>query len=128
MATLSYVSLFARDLDRVADFYRDLFALEEIAASRSEKYREFLTGGSKLGIVYWGGYALLDLPAPAEPGPVSQIITFDVGERAAVAPTTEKALAAGATLIKSPYDTHFGQHLSVLLDPEGSAFRISAAA
>jgi uncharacterized glyoxalase superfamily protein PhnB len=126
-AVLTYVSLIAHEVERVADFYRDLFGLEEIAASRSEKYREFLTGGAKLGVVHFGGYAMLGLPVREPSAAVNQILTFDVGRRDRVQPTVEEAVRRGAELVKPAFDTFFGQHQAVLKDPEGNAFRISAA-
>jgi len=128
MATLTYASLIAHDIEALADFYQGLFDLEEVAASRSEKYREFLTGGSKLGIVHFGGYAMLDLPVRDPAAPVSQILTFDVGTTEAVDAGLAKAAASGAKLVKAPFETFYGQYLAVLLDPEGNAFRISAPA
>ena len=126
MGTLSYAGLIVSDVDRLADFYGGLFDLEEIMSSRSEKYREFLTGGSKLGIIYSGAYAMLNLPERAQDAPVNQILTFDIGDVREVAAKVEEAVKLGARLIKPPFDTHFGQHQAVLLDPDGNAFRISA--
>jgi predicted enzyme related to lactoylglutathione lyase len=128
MATLTYASLIAHDIEALADFYQGLFDLEEVAASRSEKYREFLTGGSKLGIVHFGGYAMLDLPVRDPASPVSQILTFDVGTTGAVDAGLAVATTRGAKLVKAPFETFYGQYLAVLLDPEGNAFRISAPA
>jgi len=38
---------------------------------------------------------------------------------------TPIAVAKGATLRKAPFTTYYGWYQSVLLDPEGNAFRIN---
>jgi predicted enzyme related to lactoylglutathione lyase len=126
MAVLTYASLIAHDIEALADFYQGLFDLEEVAASRSERYREFLTGASKLGIIHFGGYAMLDLAVRELSAPVSQILTFDVGAVGRVKVLVEAAAHRGARLVKPAFDTFYGQFLAVMLDPEGNALRISA--
>lgn len=127
LAALTYVTLIARDVDRLADFYGPLLGLQEIAASRSEKYREFLTGGVKLGVAYAGAYAMLGLAAREPAEPVNTVLTFDVGALDQVAPLTRRAVRLGGRLVKPGFDTFFGQHQSVVKDPEGNVFRLSAA-
>lgn len=126
-AILSYVTLIARDVDLLADFYGALLGLEEIAASRSEKYREFLAGGGKLGVAYAGAYVMLDLPPRDPAAPVNTVLTFDVGLIENVAPLTLRAVQLGGHLVKPGFDTFFGQHQSVVKDPEGNVLRLSAA-
>ena len=38
---------------------------------------------------------------------------------------TDAAVKMGATLVKAPFTTYYGWYQSVLLDPEGNAFRIN---
>ncbi len=128
MAVLTYVTLICRSVDDIAEFYIALFGLEEITASRSQRYREVLTGGSKLGFARHDAYAVLDLPERPPQAPVNTLLSFDVGAPAQVDALTRAAAAAGARLAKPAAVTPFGQYQSALLDPEGNVFRITAAA
>ena len=53
--------------------------------------------------------------------------TFNVDEAAEVDRLTSIAVAKGAVLRKAPFTTYYGWYQSVLLDPEGNAFRIILA-
>ena len=128
MAVLNYVTLICRSVDGLAEFYIALLGLEEITASRSERYREVLTGGSKLGFARDDAYAVLNLPERPPEAPVNTVLSFDVGGLAEVDALTRAAVSAGARLAKPPAATAFGQYQSALLDPEGNLLRISAAA
>ena len=124
---LTYVTFLARDVATLAQFYIDAFGLEEVLASRDERYREVTGGGCMIGFAHQGAYAMLDLADEANPTGIRSLVTFDVGGRGDVAPAVAKAQACGATLVKPAFDTFFGQHLAVLRDPEGNVFRLSAA-
>ena len=126
--TLSYSSIFARDVETLPDFYVTVLGLEEISASRSVKYRELMAGGVKLGFIHLGGYEMLGLAGSADAVGVKSILTFAVTDPATVDRLTKAALARGATLAHAPFRTFFGQYQSVLLDPEGNALRISTQA
>ena len=128
MAVLTYVTLICRDVDGLAEFYIDLFELEEITGSRSERYREVLTGGSKLGFARADAYAILNLPERPPGAPVNTVLSFDVGDVARVDALTRAVLSSGARLAKPAAVTPFGQYQSAALDPEGNVFRITAAA
>ena len=124
--TLSYVTLLARDVAALAQFYVDGLGLEEVVASRDDRYREVRGGGCMLGFATQAVRGSLNLAEIAPEGTRS-IVTFDVGSVAAVAPAVDRAVLAGAELIREPADTHFGQHQAVLHDIEGNVFRLSAA-
>jgi hypothetical protein len=49
MATLSYVNVFAQDIEALSGFYRDLFGFIEIASIRSPIFVGLDTGKSCLG-------------------------------------------------------------------------------
>ncbi|CAN5265863.1 VOC family protein [soil metagenome] len=123
---LIYVTFIARDVAKLAQFYIDGLGLEEVEASRDHRYREVKGDGVMIGFAHEGAYAMLDMAGDANPTGVRSLVTFDVGSKAAVQPAVERAVASGATLVKPPFDTFFGQHLAVLKDPEGNAFRLSA--
>jgi uncharacterized glyoxalase superfamily protein PhnB len=56
---------------------------------------------------------------------VKAFATFDVDKAAEVDRLTPIAVAKGAVLRKAPFTTYYGWYQSVLLDPEGNAFRIN---
>jgi predicted enzyme related to lactoylglutathione lyase len=124
--SLTYVSIFTRDVERLPSSYADVFGLEEVAASRSHRYRELNMGAAMLGFPSADAYATLDLADQAAPTGVRSMLTFAATSPAEVDALTARAVQAGARLVKPGFDTAFGQYLSVVLDPEGNALRISA--
>jgi predicted enzyme related to lactoylglutathione lyase len=127
MAELGYLNIFARDIQKMADFYGELFQLEEIRESRSPIFRGLRTGKANLGFNAQDAYALLNLESAANDTGVKAFATFDVGAPAEVDRLTSIAVAKGAVLRKAPFKTYYGWYQSVLLDPEGNAFRINFA-
>lgn len=124
MITLAYTNIFTADIDRLADFYGELFGLQEIMESRSPLFRGFTAGGSSIGFSAPGAYELLGL-APQE-GPGDRVLqTFDAPDAETVSTLTEKAISLGASLVKEPFKTYYGWFQSVLRDPDGNAFRIN---
>jgi predicted enzyme related to lactoylglutathione lyase len=124
LVTLGYINIFARDVVAIADFYADLFGLEEIRESRTSIFRGLKTKGANLGFNAHGAYALLNLEEYTGGGTKS-FLTFDVANAAEVDRLTPIAVAKGATLRKAPFTTYYGWYQSVLLDPERNAFRIN---
>lgn len=124
MATLSYVNIFAHDLDALSGFYAGLLGLEEIVASRTPLYRGYRCGGASLGFSAMDAYDLLALDRANGPGE-RNLVTFDVESQADVRRLTDAARAAGAVVIKEPFETYYGWYQSVLRDPEGNAFRLN---
>ena len=125
MAELGYVNIFAQDVVKLAGFYADVFGLEEIIASRSPIFRGLKTKKANIGINAHDAYALLNLPEAADGEGIKAFTTFDVDSAAEVDRLTPIAVAKGATLRKAPFTTYYGWYQSVLLDPEGNAFRIN---
>ena len=123
---LSYTTFLARDVAALATFYVEGLGLEEVLASRDERYREVKAGGCMIGFATQAVRPFINLPEEPAAGTRS-LLTFDVGEVAEVAPAIERAVAAGGMLVREAMDTHFGQYQAVLRDPEGNIFRLSAA-
>jgi len=126
LATLSYVNVFARDIETLPDFYARLFGLEEIAEQRSAYFRALKTGASLIGFNGPQAYGLLGLEDRTEARGVKLFLTFDVEGPDAVAALTGQAQALGARVIKPAYDTAYGARQAVLADPEDNVFRINA--
>jgi len=127
MAELGYLNIFARDIQKMADFYAELFHLEEIRESRSPIFRGLRTGRANLGFNAHDAYALLNLQSAPDISGTKCFATFDVGSAAEVDRLTPIAVAKGAVLCRAPFTTYYGWYQSVLLDPEGNAFRINFA-
>jgi predicted enzyme related to lactoylglutathione lyase len=125
--TLAYINLFSDDIDQLAAFYSGLFELTEIEASRSPYFRGFRAGGCSLGFSTRSAYPILGLQDGLNTAGIKSMLTFDVSSRDEVTRMTEKAITAGATLIKAPYETYFGWFQSVLADPQGNAFRVNCS-
>ena len=124
--SLSYVSIFTKDVAALPTFYVEVFGLAEVEASRSNRYRELTLDALKLGFPFVDAYDTLDMTDQADPAGVRSMMTFAVADPEAVEDLTGRAVAHGARLVKPAFETPFGQYLSVVLDPEGNAIRISA--
>ncbi|AVS75588.1 VOC family protein [Paracidovorax cattleyae] len=125
MAHLSYVNVFARDVVALSGFYQHVFGFPEIEAIRSPIFRGLDTGRSSLGFNALDAYGLLGLSDHADTRGVRFLLNIDVDSRDAVDRTVPAAVAAGATLVKPPYETYYHWYQAVLLDPEGNVFRIN---
>jgi len=126
MATLSYVNVFAKDVVALSGFYQRVFGFEEIEAIRSPIFRGLDTGKSSIGFNAHDAYALLQLGEGADDvRGDSFLLNIDVESQAEVDRMVPVALAAGATLIKAPYETYYHWYQAVLRDPEGNVFRIN---
>ncbi len=123
---LSYISIFTHDIVTLPSFYADVFGLAEVETSRSDRYRELVLGDTMLGFPSTDAYAALDMADQAEPTGVRAMLTSRADDPDAVSRLTDRAFVLGARLVKAPFATGFGHFLSVLLDPEGNALRISA--
>ena len=124
-ATLSYVNVFARDVVALSGFYMKVFGFTEIEAIRSPIFRGIDTGKSCLGFNALDAYELLHLSEYSETKGVKFLLNIDVDGKAEVDRMVPVAVAAGATLVKPPYETYYHWYQAVLLDPEQNVFRIN---
>lgn len=125
---ISYVTMFTTDLEALPNFYVEVFGLEEVAASRSDRYRELKAGDVMLGFPWIDAYANLNMTDLADPTGVRSMITFAAQGTIEVDTLAARAVERGARLVKPAFRTDFGQYLAVVLDPEGNAIRIAAPA
>jgi predicted enzyme related to lactoylglutathione lyase len=125
MAELGYLNIIADDFVKLAAFYAEVFGLEEIVSSRSPIFRGFKTRKANIGFNAQKAYELLNLQKPNDGTGTKSFVTFDVDSVEQVDRLTPIAVGKGATLLKAPFTTYYGWYQSVLLDPEGNAFRIN---
>ena len=125
MAHLSYVNVFAKDVVALSGFYQRVFGFAEIEAIRSPIFRGLDTGKSSLGFNALEAYELLHLADFADTRGAKFLLNIDVDSQADVDRMVPVALAAGATLVKAPYETYYHWYQAVLLDPEQNVFRIN---
>ncbi|RMX04921.1 glyoxalase [Corticibacter populi] len=125
MSTLSYVNVFARDIEALSAFYSQLFGFPEIEAIRSPIFRGLDTGKSCLGFNAHDAYEMLHLAEHADSRGVKFLLNIDVDSPQEVDRLVPVAQAQGATLVKPPYKTYYNWYQAVLLDPEQNVFRIN---
>lgn len=125
-ARLSYVNLFARDIDALANFYAQLLGFTEVEALRSPIYRCLDAGGVLLGFHAPAAYELLELQSRIPDRPATSVYaTFEVESVAAVDAGVGRAVELGAAQVKAPYRTYYHAWQAVLTDPEGNVFRLN---
>ncbi len=123
---VTYVTTFTRDVEALPSFYAAVFGLCEVEASRSDRYRELMAGELKLGFPSIDAYPMVGLEDQSDPEGVRAMVTFAVDTLDAVDRLTARAVEHGGRRVKGPFSTGFGQYLSIIVDPEGNALRISA--
>ncbi|MBL8379376.1 MAG: VOC family protein [Burkholderiales bacterium] len=125
-ARLSYLNLFARDMEAQARFYAAALGFPEVEALRSPIFRCLDAGGVLLGFNAHAAYELLNLADRVPQRPVtSAYATFELASTTAVDAGVKRILDLGGTLIKAPYRTYYNAYQAVLADPEGNVFRLN---
>jgi uncharacterized glyoxalase superfamily protein PhnB len=125
MPTLSYVNVFARDIEALSGFYARVFGFTEIEAVHSPIFRGLDTGRTAIGFNAQDAYALLNLAPYAETTGARFLLNIEVESAAEVDRLIPVAVGEGARLIKPPYTTYYNCYQAVLLDPEENVFRIN---
>jgi uncharacterized glyoxalase superfamily protein PhnB len=125
MPELSYVNVFARDVEALARFYIEVFDFAEITEIRTPIFRGVRTGKSAIGFNAHEAYALLQLDDEADTRGVKFLLNIEVDHPADVDRLVPLAVTKGASLIKEPNKTYYNWYQAVLRDPEGNIFRIN---
>jgi catechol 2,3-dioxygenase-like lactoylglutathione lyase family enzyme len=123
-----YHNLFCRDIEAQLRFYQALLALPEAVHSRSPIYRAVEASGFQFGFHASPAYGLLQLDnrtPTCDTPPTTGYPTFMLDTPAQVDAAAQRAETLGATRVKGPYPTYYGQWQVVLTDPEGHVFRLS---
>jgi len=125
MTRVAYVTLFARDIDRLATFYAQVFGFRELTEYRNDIFRALDAGGIWLGFSAISAYELLGIAEYASASGARSMLTIEVDESGQVAELSERGVAAGGRLIQPPHRTYYGAWQAVLADPEDNIFRIN---
>ena len=125
MSKLSYVNVFARDIEALSGFYQRVFDFPEVEAIRSPIFVGLDAGTCCIGFNAPDAYELLHLAEHSDPRGCKFLLNIDVDSPAEVDRMVPIAVEAGATLIKPPYTTYYNWYQAVLMDPEGNVFRIN---
>ncbi|NDK90037.1 glyoxalase [Gordonia desulfuricans] len=122
---LSFASVIADDIVALSSFYAEVFGLDEVTELRSEHFRGLRLGDTILGFSTSHAYQLLNLTPPRDTSGTTSFITVEVDDEPSVDRLTTAAVAIGARCVAGPTRTYYRAWQSVLLDPEGNAFRIN---
>ncbi|HCA24255.1 MAG TPA: glyoxalase [Pseudomonas sp.] len=125
MSKLSYVNVFARDIEALSGFYQRVFDFPEVEAIRSPIFVGLDAGTCCIGFNAPDAYELLHLAEHSDTSGCKFLLNIDVDSPAEVDRMVPIAVEAGATLIKPPYTTYYNWYQAVLMDPEGNVFRIN---
>ncbi|MHB1517243.1 MAG: VOC family protein [Acidimicrobiales bacterium] len=122
---ISFTSLLTRDIAELSDFYHRCFGWPEVMSLRSDLFRGLDSGNVIVGFSDLAAAEVLGVGDLVAPEGVRGFLTVEVDSDIDVEERTLSAEQAGATVRKAPYRTYYGAYQSVLLDPEGNAFRIN---
>jgi predicted enzyme related to lactoylglutathione lyase len=125
MSKLSYVNVFARDIEALSGFYQRVFDFPEVEAIRSPIFVGLDAGTCCIGFNAPDACELLHLAEYSDTAGCKFLLNIDVDSPAEVDRMVPIAVEAGATLIKPPYTTYYNWYQAVLMDPEGNVFRIN---
>jgi predicted enzyme related to lactoylglutathione lyase len=123
--TLTWVNIFARDIDELSRFYMSLFGFVEVPEMRNLVFCGISTGASNIGFMAPDVYGILKLDVERRDDGSRFLLNFEVDSVDEVEHLTKVGVERGARLVKDPAETSYGWFQSVLLDPEGNVFRIN---
>jgi lactoylglutathione lyase len=111
--SVGYLILYAHDVDASAAFYRDVVGLS--LKLRDAGYVEFVTGGTRFGLLERTRAFDLIHREPTEGGPAGEVLFLvdDVDEEA------ERLRGLGVQFLSGPVDRRWGHRTLHLLDPDG---------
>jgi catechol 2,3-dioxygenase-like lactoylglutathione lyase family enzyme len=125
-ARMSFVTIGARDLPRMREFYKGLGW--KAAIEDGDNFVSFLLGGVVLGLYRMDLLTEEAAPGLAADGGWSGItLSINVATREEVDQVWAAAVAAGATPIAEPVDHPYGPRSGYVADPEGNRWEIAWA-
>jgi catechol 2,3-dioxygenase-like lactoylglutathione lyase family enzyme len=120
------ISIICDDHLALSAFYSEVCGYPEIEAVKSPIFTALRTPTIAIGFHARAAFELLEIDDTSVPSGQMHV-NFDVGDPDEVSATGERFLAAGATLIKAPFQTYYGAFQTVLADPEGNVVRITTS-
>lgn len=123
--SMNLVSIFCADHVALASWYQEALGFPEIEELTSPVFTALVAGRVALGFHHDDAYNLLGLDAYRAHSGVRVHCTFDAGTPAEIDAAADRLRAAGARLIKEPFDTYYGARQIVFADPEGNVMRLS---
>ena len=122
---LGYVITYVADVGRTVAFWEQAFGFKARLQVPTGDYAELATGETTIAFASHalghdnlpGGYA----PADASNPPQGQEMALGVED---VAAATDRAVAAGATLLKAPMQKPWGQTVAYLCTPDGNLIEL----
>jgi uncharacterized protein len=121
---ITLITLGVADLDRAIRFYRDGLGWTPSGASQEGEVAFFQLNGMVLGL--WLRHLLAEDAQVTDGGGWGGIaLAQNQVSREAVDAAVAKALAAGATLLKSPVETDWGGYSGYVADPDGHAWELA---
>lgn len=125
---LTFVTIGARNVSALRDFYRGIGWTENDGASDS--FASFDCGSVKLALYPVGllrDEAAADAEVP-EPGTWSGItLAVNFSDRAQVQEAYSDAVASGAAAVAAPVDREWGGYSGYIADPEGNRWELAWA-
>jgi lactoylglutathione lyase len=114
----SLVNVYASDIVQSVAFYGRVLGLEEIyrfPAAGTPEHVEFSVGGSTLAVSSPAGLRSHGMPAPTSGHP------FEIGMKTDDVDAAVRELrAAGASIIREPWDNPAGNRCAYVADPDGN--------
>jgi catechol 2,3-dioxygenase-like lactoylglutathione lyase family enzyme len=120
------VSIICADHVALAGFYAKVCGFSEITELQSPIFTALQTPSVALGFHAQAAFELLGIDDAGVPSGQMHL-NFDVGGPDEVIASGESFLAAGATLVKAPFETYYGAFQTVVADPEGNVVRITTS-
>lgn len=121
---ISLVTLGVEDLDRSIDFYTDL-GLPMEDRDPDDAIAFFDLEGTRLALYPKQLLAKDATVSPEGEGFAGVTLANNVGSEAAVDATIEKAVAAGAEVVKPPEAADWGGYSGYVADPDGHLWEIA---
>jgi catechol 2,3-dioxygenase-like lactoylglutathione lyase family enzyme len=120
------VSIICADHVALAGFYAKVCGFPEITELQSPIFTALQTPSIALGFHARAAFELLGIDDASVPSGQMHL-NFDVGGPDDVIACGESFLAAGATLVKEPFQTYYGAFQTVFADPEGNIVRLTTS-
>ena len=125
MSKLSYVNVFARDIEALSGFYQRVFDFPEVESIRSPIFVGLDAGTCCIGFNAPDAYELLHLAEHSDTAGCKFLLNIDVDSPDDVDRMVPVAVEAGATLIKPAQKVFWGGYSGYFADPDGHLWEVA---